>query len=297
MSIQALGYVGIDLPDVDLWRGLATEVFGFAALDAPVGLYLRTDTRHHRISLSRSDNVGIGYIGWEVADKAALDEMAARFAAAGVVAEAVPADIVAERRMTEAIAVVDPAGFRHEVAYGPQGTSQFVPGNDTAGFIGEEEGLGHVLIVVPDLAAFRPFVIDVLGFTTYYDSTYRGVNVLFTRCNARTHCLAIFEVPGMRGLDHIFVEARNLRDVGIAYDRAQERDMEMAMTLGSHGLDPGVSFCAGSPSGFNVELGSDMIRVDGSEEPEMYQIWGHKRGDLPLGAAIQPAGDAQHVLS
>lgn len=290
MTIRSLCYLGIEVPDVSLWKELGPEVFGFGVTESSDGLYLRTDSRHHRVALTHGDSPSLSYIGWEVPGPSELRALAQRIDAAGLTAETVPDAVTAERRMTEVIAVTDPHGFRHEIGYGPKEQSSFVPARGD-GFIGEEDGLGHVVLVIPELSqAYRDFLTGVLGFTVYYDSTYHGMQVLFVRCNPRTHCLAALTVPGMKGLDHFFVEARNLRDVGIAHDKATDRGLEMAMTLGSHRLDPGVSFYLRTPSGFNVELGSDMIRVDGTEEPVMEEVWGHRMVGSPLGPAIAPVG-------
>lgn len=233
----------------------------------------------------------MAYIGWETGGPDELAAMKTALGEVGLTGETLPAEATAERRMTEVIAVTDPHGFRHEIGYGPVQTSPFTPPNGSAGFIGEDEGLGHFVLVIPELTqAYRDFVVSVLGLTVYYDDTYHGMKVLFVRCNPRTHCMALLTIPGLKGLDHFFVEARNLRDVGIAHDKALDRGLEMAMTLGSHRLDPGVSFYLRTPSGFNVELGSDMIRVDGSEHPVMEEVWGHRMADIAPGAAIQPVG-------
>ena len=57
----------------------------------------------------------------------------------------------------------------------------FTPGRPMSGFVTGEQGLGHVVLIVPDLAAAEAFYTDVLGFRLS-DSVEAGLSLRFLHC-------------------------------------------------------------------------------------------------------------------
>ena len=79
MTIQALGYLGIGTDKLDDWTNYATRWLGMQAVDRGAGVRaFRMDDRKQRLVVDRSLPEGQRYFGWEVADAAALDALAAR---------------------------------------------------------------------------------------------------------------------------------------------------------------------------------------------------------------------------
>lgn len=103
--------------------------------------------------------------------------------------------------------------------------------------------------------------------------------------------MAILPIPGRQGVHHFMIETKSLQDVGIAYDLLEKRGLPLTITLGSHTIDPVVSFYFRTPSGFDMEYGYGGIEVDDSVivgKPNHSELWGHKATGIGLPTTIRP---------
>jgi 2,3-dihydroxybiphenyl 1,2-dioxygenase len=143
------------------------------------------------------------------------------------------------------------------------------------------------------------FYTDVLGFSSRgawrlpAPPQYGPVRIRFLGVNERHHSLAI--VPSMRGggpgLIHVMVEVDSLDAVGLALDRVNTESFQLSSTLGRHTNDKMVSFYVRAPGGWDIEFGTDGLRVDEryytAEEITADSYWGHQwTGELPV--AMRP---------
>ena len=100
MPIQALGYAGFGSDALDDWRQFGTGLVGLQAVERGNSLLaFRMDDRKQRIVIDRAMGEGTRFFGWEVADVAALDELAARLEKAGVHVTAEPRTLADARRV------------------------------------------------------------------------------------------------------------------------------------------------------------------------------------------------------
>src|SRR6201987_749155 len=75
---QALGYIGIRARALDDWASYGAGLLGLQSVDRSRStLSFRMDDRKQRIVVHADGGEGIGFFGWEVADAAALDALAA----------------------------------------------------------------------------------------------------------------------------------------------------------------------------------------------------------------------------
>ncbi len=289
MQLRSLGYVGIESTQWKLWEEVGPAVFGFglAPPAADDGVRLRIDDRHHRIAIHPSESDKLSYIGWEVATsddfQAAWSELQAKDVA---VHEGSP-DENESRRVQRMIHFQDPAGFRHEIFFGPEERYRsFAADSRHGGFVTGNQGMGHIVLIVPDTAPMHQFVTEILPFNLTDMVTSPRGNALFYRLNPRHHSLALIGAGQRRGLHHIMVQVNRLDDLGLAYDRVQERiaaqeDMALRITLGRHATDQMVSFYVDTPSGFTVEYGWGGLEIDDSDwvvktATLPAEVWGHK---------------------
>jgi extradiol dioxygenase len=250
-------------------------------------VYLRMDDRHHRLAIHQGPRDRLAYVGWEIADDDDLADAVEELERAGMAVTEGTDEELEERQVRRMVSVTDPGGARHELYYGQLSLpAQFRPARPISGFVTGEQGMGHVVCVVPDLAAATRFY-KLLGFKKS-DEIYAFIDVHFFHCNPRHHTLAITQIPRVRGLHHIMVQLESLDDVGIAYDIVQQRDIPLTMTLGRHPNDQMVSFYVRSPSGFEIEYGWGAIEVGENwtvTQFDRVSIWGHKMvGRTPPGA-------------
>ncbi len=303
--ITALEYIGFCSPAAAEWETFGPEVLGleFAGRGPDGEVRLRNDDAVQRILIHQAETNDLAYFGWGVADAAGLRTVVDRLLLESIHVERGDAALARQREVTEIAWFTDPFGFRHELTYGLlRRPSTFRPGRAMSGFVTEDGGVGHAVVVVPDLAAADDFYSRVLGFKLS-DTVEIGVSLRFYHCNSRHHTLAIVGIPGMVGVHHLMLECASLDDVGVALDLCNERLVPIAMTMGRHSNDLMTSFYLRSPSGFEVEYGWGGLLVDDSNwvvrAHHATSIWGHKPPvqQLPPGVLrpFNPSGAAANV--
>src|SRR6185295_17593508 len=258
MGLGSLGYFGVRTRSLDDWSSFGEKFLGLQLVDrSRKTLTFRMDDRRQRIVVhedASGDGQRAAFMGWEVADAAALDELATRLEAARVQVSRAPRATAEERRVKELITFDDPAGNRLEVFHGAEVTTDpFTPGRSISGFRTGPLGMGHVVLNVENIDALLPFYTDTLGFHLS-DFTLRPFKAYFLHVNPRHHSFAMVET-GRNNIHHLMMELYMLDDVGQAYDLAQGEQGRIATTLGRHSNDFMTSFYANSPSGFFVEYG------------------------------------------
>jgi 2,3-dihydroxybiphenyl 1,2-dioxygenase len=286
MPIQALGYAGFGSSALDDWRQFGTGLVGLQAVERGNSLLaFRMDDRKQRIVIDRSLPEGSRFFGWEVADAADLDALAARLETAGVDVTVESRTLADARRVRGLISFSDPAGNRLEAFYGAEiDDTPFSPGRSISGFRTGPLGLGHAVLTVENIDAVMPFYVDLLGFalSDYIEKPFRAY---FFHINGRHHSLALIET-GSNGMHHLMVELFSLDDVGQAYDIALCEQDRVNVTLGRHTNDFMTSFYAKTPSSFMIECGWGGREIDPSswQPVEMHDgpsLWGHERVWLP----------------
>src|ERR1700733_10115573 len=166
MTVQALGYAGFGSSELEDWRQFGTGLVGLQAVERGNSLLaFRMDDRKQRIVIDRSLPDGARFFGWEVADAAALDALAARLQAAQIEVTAEPQTLADARRVHALISFSDPAGNRLGAFYGPEiDDPPFLPGRSISGFRTGPLGLGHAVLTVENIDPMMSFFFDVPGF-------------------------------------------------------------------------------------------------------------------------------------
>lgn len=284
-NVTALGYMRLGAPDLDAWRGYATDLLGLqVAEDAATAiddgaLYLKQDERSYRLAIDPNDEPTTTF-GWEVANRAALDEIAARLDAAGIaVTEA--SDEHAQSRLASGMLLCDdPAGNACEIFFGAKCDRESFISPTSASFTTDGMGLGHAFMMVPDGKAFENFYA-LLGFqVSDYISMAPGMAATFLHCNPRHHTLAFIEIPGVSALQHIMLEVEDVDQVGRSWDKCVAGAAPIVMTLGRHTNDEMFSFYSASPSGIAVEYGTGGLKIDDDtwtvQRFDAISYWGHE---------------------
>lgn len=282
MNVQALGYAGIGATDLGDWTSFADRLLGMQVIEKAGGsIALRMDDRQQRLFVDRSLEPGSCFFGWEVADRVALDALAARLDNAGVAVRHEGPDLAAQRMVDALISFKDPAGNRIEVFCGAHLAGQvFIPGRAIAGFRTGPLGLGHAVLTVERLDAVASFYQDLLGFRLS-DYMLHPFKACFFHINSRHHSLALIE-SSSNGIHHLMIELMSLDDVGQGLDLAAAETDRIGVTLGRHTNDYMTSFYMKTPSSFMIEYGWGGRQID----PEQWRacelaqgpsLWGHER--------------------
>lgn len=268
-----LGFLHFEVRDPERWAAFLTGVLGLQ--DAGGGRY-RMDGHAWRFQITGGPADDLVAVGWELAD----DELSGLLVR---IADLEPREAdAAERGAQRRYLLTDPAGTPIELVSGLERAdtpfeSEQVPG----GFVADELGLGHLVVAAPDKAKSRAFY-ERLGFvlSDHIVTEVYGfpVDLSFFHCNGRHHSLA-FGGPLEKRLHHFMVEARDVDQVGRAYDRAIRGGVRIMQTLGRHPNDRMLSFYARTPSRFEFEFGwGGRIVDDATWEPTTYDRisdWGH----------------------
>jgi extradiol dioxygenase len=300
MKIMSLGYLRVESPDAKEWATFGPEVLGMAASEDPLGrpnvVSLSNDDRPGRLTITEGPANRLTAVGWELPNAEELEIAADELAAGGVEVRRAGDEERAAAQVRDLVSFTDPAGFHHELFYGQltvPGT--FRPGRAMSGFVTGGQGLGHIVLAVPDLADSLEFFRGVLGFRVSDEIDMGPNRLVFFHVNPRHHSLAIMGIPGVRGLHHLMLQVSSLDDVGIAHDMCADRGIPLAMTLGRHTNDRMFSFYVRTPSGFEVEYGWGADTVDDEDQwvvthMRSPSIWGHRPGDAPPPGCMEPVG-------
>lgn len=296
MKVRSLAYVGIGAPSPLLWLSFCTNILGMMPARAAPGedwgvanatgiaqdgtVYLKMDERQWRIAVHPSCRNGeLLYLGLELDGclelKAAVQEL-----------QALNIDVrLGSRAECEARAVTglaftkDPSGNTLELFYGQTFDYNFRSPVADHGFVAGSLGIGHLNLLVTEQAACYDFYTAVLGFrlSDYYHID-NETKLQFLRCNERHHSIAIVDLGGVRGIQHMLVELCDIDAVGRALDRAKSAGFEIVSTMGRHRNDRMLSFYLRGPSGFDIEIGCGGLQVDENWRPNQFcegDVWGH----------------------
>ncbi|MFW0786946.1 biphenyl-2,3-diol 1,2-dioxygenase [Gordonia sp. CPCC 206044] len=288
-EIKGLGYLKIQTNDMDRWRTFAFDVLGFAQGSGPDedALYLRMDERAARIVVVPGDTDEVVDIGWEVRDAAALDRVRNSLEGAGVAVKPLSTEEADDRRVEAAISFTDPTGATVEIFHGPALDHSPMVTPFGARFVTGEQGLGHVVLPTMDPSGALDFYTEVLGFRPRGAMRLPAppevgpLRIRFLGVNERHHSLALCPAPhgGAPGLIHVMVEVDSLDAVGQALDRVVKDGFSVSSTLGRHTNDKMISFYVRAPGGWDIEFGTDGMKVDEThytaEEITADSYWGH----------------------
>lgn len=287
MGLISLGYIGIDTQRPDDWAGFAGGLLGMQRVDATrTRQAFRMDDRRQRLLIHGDRPDGLAFMGFEVAERQDLADIAAVLEASGTPVAHGTRALADERQVADLIRFDDPGGNPVELFWGPMlATEAFRPSRPITGFRTGPLGMGHVVMNVDDVDTLLPFYRDLLGFRVS-DFGHDPYKLYFFHLNGRHHNFAMVG-SGRRSIHHFMVEVCSIDDLGQGYDLAQAAPNRVAYTLGRHTNDHMMSFYAHTPSGFFVEYGWGGRTIDPAtwqphQTTDGPSLWGHDRlYDMP----------------
>jgi len=300
-SVKQTGYLVFEVSDLAAWEKFGTEILGLEVVDrrGDAGFSLRMDRYQQRFFIERGQADDLAAIGWEVEGPAVLEELAQRLEDAGHQVIPGSSEEAARRNVEALIRVNDPAGNPNEIFCGPKMADEpFVSKVVPSGFVADEQGFGHVVVVSKDDAQHEEFYATMFGLklSDYIRCEYFGhkINVTFMHANTRHHSLA-FGGGQLKRIHHFMVQAKSMDEVGMCYDRFLFSGGMVHQTLGRHPNDKMFSFYGYTPSGFHFEFGAGAIEIGDNWETTTHgkvSEWGHHPPQL-LTKAYRRAKEAR----
>jgi len=287
IRVSQLSYITAEVENPGAVDTFAKQLAGLETRRGTDGcLLMRNDEKSYRLRVLPGAKNDLLALGWALPDGCGMDEFEAQIRAAGWTASRGTKEAAHERMVLQLLEVTDPNGIRCEIVQGlkVEPVASFQAAVPHHGFVTGEEGMGHCAIWVDDIDATVAFYCNALGMRVSDWARSEHMTVAFLRCNKRQHSLALIQAPApgspTKRLHHIFMEARDLDDVGSAYDRAQAENIVVA-TLGKHPADGAVSFYMQTPAGFAWEIGWGGLHIDNDDTWQVtwhdsHATWGHE---------------------
>jgi len=287
-QVIELAYLGFEVRNIDAWDELLRSQIGLQRNrdrnhDGTIGY--RADGNVQRVFIAEGDADDICAYGLAARTKRDFEAIVERLEVNDVPFKVLSDEATRSRHAERVIRFQDPFGMWVELAHGMEATPiPFYSEQAPEGFVTGSLGLGHILVLVPDMHRALNFYCHILGFSV--SDTGRGpwepapsVDVTFLWSTPRHHSLALAHVPGAaRHLGHFFLNLTSVDAVGRAHTRAKQGGVLIAHGLGRH-TDGVFSFYGVTPSGFEYELGTDGYLVDESWTSRLltsYTDWGHR---------------------
>lgn len=300
-AVKQLGYLVFEVSDLAAWEKFGTAVLGLELVDRreDSGFSLRMDGYRQRFFIEPGPADDLTAVGWEVEGPEQLERIAVRLQDAGQeVVQASPEE-AARRNVHALLRFDDPAGNPVEVFHGPKMAEEaFASEVVEGGFVADEQGLGHVVVVSRDDAKHEEFYSTVFGLelSDYIRCEYFGhkIDVTFMHANSRHHSLA-FGGGHLKRIHHFMIQAKSMDEVGRCYDRFLFSGGMVHQTLGRHPNDKMFSFYGYTPSGFHFEFGAGAIEIhEGWQSTTHGKVseWGHHPPQL-LTKAYRRAKEAR----
>ena len=295
-----LGYLMVESQRLDEWHRFAADGLGVHVdRHSPDVLAMRIDAHERRVIVQRGPAEDVVALGWQFDDEASLAIALERLCSLRLAVEEV-ADGRAELRGVERYwRFVGPKGLASEFFVTPR-LSTVPLAMRASGFMTGAGGMGHVAISTREPDSMLEFWRNLLDVrvSDRIEQKLDGVqmDLTFLRMNERHHTIATAATRGPRmnplrtQIHHLNFEAASLDDVTEGYVRCRKLGYSMANGIGQHPNDRELSFYVVSPSGFEVELGWNPIRVDeGQWQPTVHQgisLWGHRPENLTARARL-----------
>ena len=158
------------------------------------------------------------------------------------------------------------------------------------GFVTGASGMGHVALTSRQPERVERFWQEIFDARLSDRITQKmagmTLDIGFLRLNERHHSVAIAATRGLRldpirtRVQHLNLVCKAREDLAGAYERLRALGFEMAHEIGQHPNDREISFYVLSPSGFEIELGWDALKVDEATwqggHHDAISVWGHR---------------------
>ena len=253
--VKGLGYVALTVPEIDQSLDFYQRVAHLKVSERGAKkVFLTGGINHHWLRLEEAGQPGLSRIGFEVMNRAALDEIANRLDTRGIPWK--PANDLAGDRVSDAIRFNDPDGFEIELF-----TDMVALPVQTQTFLQMDKVL-HSVWLTNDPVESVKFYHEVLNFR---DSDWIERAMVFLRAgNKYHHSVGIGRDTGRAGqLDHFCILVDHLDDVMRARNVALRSGAKLRQDVVRHAASGSMSTYIMDPvNGIAVEFCTNHKQIE-----------------------------------
>jgi catechol 2,3-dioxygenase len=291
-----MGHVALRVTDLERSVSHAKEALGLReAWRSQDQALLSANEKHHELQLIAADAAGFDHVGLEVGSAEELRAVEQRAVAAGA---RLLVEVPAEPGRGLAIRFVGPADIVYEIYAG----MERLPITIAHSLAPHARKFGHLTFYCDDQDAVVAFWLDGLGFRV----SDRAEGLVWTRCDADHHGLAVAAVPGRNALHHHAWEVQDWGALGRYCDDIALRGRKLLWGPVRHGPGFNLATYLEDPDGGVIEVYADLLQiadddayvpVDWSDEPRALNLWGPGPDEALLAAGLPILGPVAAPVS
>jgi 2,3-dihydroxy-p-cumate/2,3-dihydroxybenzoate 3,4-dioxygenase len=252
---QKLGYVGINVTDIDRARAFYGNIVGLQFVDSASdgSLRYRCSDDYYNVVLHQSSQPGFRYVGLMLQDDRQYETLRSRLETLDIPYEILSSKECGERRLQSGWRISEPhlqAAFEF---YRPLPEDQgicFTPS------VSRIQRIGHVVLATPQYDEARAFLRDVLNFAESDD--IEGIIAFFRPFpSPYHHGIGIGRAP-RNILHHVNFMVSEIDDVGAALNRFKRNDVPIVFGPGRHIASNSIFLYYLDPDGMTLEYSFGM---------------------------------------
>lgn len=277
-----LGYVALNVTDVDKSADFYRDVVGLQQVDGPdpICRYLRCGDKHHDIVLYPGNSPGLKRIGFEVESDEQMASLRRVLTPTAIGWRSLMPEECDKLAVTSGIRAWEPATGCAIDFYPSMAASHAERFEPTVTNIAR---LGHLVLRSPDFQRTLGFFQDLLNFKV---SDFIDGRIAFMRCfpNPYHHSLGVGNGSGKKAnLNHVNFMVTDVDDIGKAMWRLQKHGSTIVNGPGRHKPSGSMFLYFLDPDGITVEFSFGMEEFAEHEdardprvlpvEPESFDLW------------------------
>lgn len=306
-----IGYLVAESNKFDEWIDFAQKCLGLCLAErTEKSISFRIDNYQKRLIITKGNQEDVTHLGVQLNDESVLNEVLNRFDTRGIQYQQGDADEAKFRGVKAFWSLRGPKNIQIEL-FVDELQSEHPLETKVSGFYTDASGMGHVAITSrkPEkmIRFWQEFFDARLTDTIEQKVNGAILDISFLRLNERHHSIAIARTRGFAidpirtRIQHVNFQVLTLEDVTASYQRCKDYGFNVVWDMGLHTNDREVSFYVASPSGFEVELGWNPLKINElTWKPIKHtaiSVWGHKtRNATPIHGLLHEFGNLNRGL-
>jgi 2,3-dihydroxy-p-cumate/2,3-dihydroxybenzoate 3,4-dioxygenase len=252
---QKLGYVGVNVTDVERARPFYENIVGLEFVDqAPDGsVRYRCSDDYYNVVLHRSSQAGFRYVGLMLQDDQQYETLRSRLEACVIPYEIMSSDECGQRRLASGWRISEPhlqAAFEFYRPLPEDKGICFTPS------VTRIQRIGHVVLGTPQYQETLLFLRDVLNFAES-DEIERTIAFFRLFPNPYHHGIGVGSAA-RNILHHVNFMVSEIDDIGVALNRFKKNDVPIVFGPGRHVASNSVFLYYLDPDGMTLEYSFGM---------------------------------------